>query len=81
MLKRDEARLLLESTTRARSLFGCRDSHCCPRKVQDMLDKPGPTLSLSANGRRGGLGTDARVRYVPTLSGVTATEMGSARRN
>ena len=28
MLKRDEARLLLESTTRARSLFGCRDSHC-----------------------------------------------------
>ena len=40
-----------------------------------MLEKPGPTLSLSANGRRGGLGTDARVRYVPTLSGVTATEM------
>jgi hypothetical protein len=39
-LKRDEARLLLESTTRARSLFGCRDSHCCPRNVQDMLDNP-----------------------------------------
>jgi hypothetical protein len=40
MLKPDEARLLLESTTRARSLFGCRDRHCCPRGVQDMLENP-----------------------------------------
>jgi hypothetical protein len=40
MLKRDQARLLLESTARARSLFGCRDSHCCPRNVQDMLENP-----------------------------------------
>jgi hypothetical protein len=40
MLKPDEARLLLESTARARSLFGCRDSHCCPRNVKDMLENP-----------------------------------------
>ena len=40
MLKQDEARLLLESTTRARSLFGCRDRHCCPRGVQDMFENP-----------------------------------------
>jgi hypothetical protein len=40
MLKRGEARLLLESTTRARGLFGCRDSHCCPRNVKDMLENP-----------------------------------------
>jgi hypothetical protein len=40
MLMPDEARLLLEGTTRARSLFGCRDRHCCPRGVQDMLENP-----------------------------------------
>lgn len=40
MLTRRQARLLLESTTRARSLFGCRDSHCCPRNVRDMLENP-----------------------------------------
>jgi hypothetical protein len=40
MLKPDEAHLLLESTARARSLFGCRDRHCCPRGVQDMFENP-----------------------------------------
>lgn len=40
LLKRDQARLLLESTTRSRNLFGCRDSHCCPRNVKDMLENP-----------------------------------------
>lgn len=40
MLKPDEARLLLESAARARSLFGCRDRHCCPRGVKDMLEDP-----------------------------------------
>ena len=40
LLKRAEAELLLESTARARSLFGCRDSHCCPRNVKDMLENP-----------------------------------------
>lgn len=40
MLKRDQARLLLESTARARSVFGCRDRHCCPRGIQDMIENP-----------------------------------------
>jgi hypothetical protein len=40
MLNRDQARLLLESTARARSLFGCRNSHCCPHNVKDMLENP-----------------------------------------
>jgi hypothetical protein len=40
MLKPDEARLFFESATRARILFGCRDRHCCPRGVQDMLENP-----------------------------------------
>jgi hypothetical protein len=40
MLKPDEARLLLEGVSRARSLFGCRDRHCCPRGIQDMLENP-----------------------------------------
>lgn len=40
LLKPDEAKLLLESTNRARGLFGCPDSHCCPRNVQDMLENP-----------------------------------------
>jgi len=40
MLKPAEARLLLESTARARSAFGCRDRHCCPRGIQDMIENP-----------------------------------------
>ena len=40
LLKPDEARLLLESAARARSLFGCRERHICPRGVQDMLENP-----------------------------------------
>ncbi len=41
MLKPSEARMLLESSMRARSIFACRDPHCCPRGVQDMLENPG----------------------------------------
>ena len=40
MLKRAEAELLLGSSYRARALFGCRDSHCCPRGPQDMIENP-----------------------------------------
>jgi len=40
LLKPDEARLLFESAIRAHSLFECRDGHCCPRGVQDMLENP-----------------------------------------
>ncbi|MGH6899317.1 MAG: hypothetical protein ACREJ5_22660 [Geminicoccaceae bacterium] len=47
MLKPDEARLLLESTTRARSMFGCHDRHCCPRTVQECLRTRLDTFSFS----------------------------------
>jgi hypothetical protein len=40
MLKPAEARLLLESSACARSVFGCRDRHCCPRGIQDMIENP-----------------------------------------
>ena len=40
MLKPAEAKILLESSSQARAQFGCRDSHCCPRGVQDMIENP-----------------------------------------
>lgn len=40
MLKRSEAELLLGFSARTRALFGCKDRHCCPRGVQDMLENP-----------------------------------------
>jgi hypothetical protein len=40
LLRPPEARLLLESSVRARNLFGCRDTHCCPRNTKDMLENP-----------------------------------------
>ena len=49
MLKPEEARLLLESSARARGLFGCPDRHCCPRGVQDIVREPGSALSIPAH--------------------------------
>ena len=40
MLNPDEAGVLLDGASRARSLFGCRNRHCCPRGVQDMIENP-----------------------------------------
>ena len=40
LLKPDTARHLLGSSTRARALFGCSDTRCCPHGVSDMLDRP-----------------------------------------
>lgn len=40
LLEGDQAKLLLD-TTRGRSLFGCTDTHCCPRGVPDMIGNPG----------------------------------------
>lgn len=39
-LKPAEARSLLEHSPRARGLFGCNDTRCCPRGIQDMLQRP-----------------------------------------
>lgn len=40
MLKPKQAEMLFEASTRAKSLFGCRDKHCCPRGIQDMVGNP-----------------------------------------
>jgi hypothetical protein len=41
MLSPKEAQQITEFSTRARSVFGCRDTACCPRGVKDMLEHPG----------------------------------------
>ena len=40
LMKRKEARAFLTSSTRVRTQFGCRDTHCCPHGIRDMLDRP-----------------------------------------
>lgn len=40
LLKPTDARLLFEASTRAKGLFGCRDSGCCHRGITDMLQNP-----------------------------------------
>lgn len=42
LLPRDDAEKFFESGGgKARSAFGCRDTHCCARGIIDMLDAPG----------------------------------------
>lgn len=40
MLKPTEARMLLDTSSRAKALFGCRDDKCCPRGLTDMIENP-----------------------------------------
>jgi hypothetical protein len=40
MLKPEVARALINSSPRARGVFGCTDQHCCPHGISDMLGKP-----------------------------------------
>jgi hypothetical protein len=35
-----EAEAILRSSTRATAVLGCRDTHCCPRGLRDMLENP-----------------------------------------
>jgi hypothetical protein len=41
LLKPKEAEALISSSGRARGLFGCTDTRCCPRGIKDMLENPG----------------------------------------
>lgn len=41
LLKREVAQKLMDSSNRAKSLFGCTDTNCCARGVKDMLANPG----------------------------------------
>jgi hypothetical protein len=38
LLEPEEADQLVQSSTRAKALLGCRDTHCCPRGTRDMLE-------------------------------------------
>jgi hypothetical protein len=40
MLKPNEAKALIEVSARARALFACNDTNCCPRGVRDMIENP-----------------------------------------
>lgn len=40
MLKPEQAQALLNAAPRAKGLFGCTDSSCCPRGITDMLANP-----------------------------------------
>ncbi|MCU7848627.1 MAG: hypothetical protein KZQ89_11610 [Candidatus Thiodiazotropha sp. (ex Lucinoma kastoroae)] len=40
MLPRQDAEILFESFTKARSIFGCQDKKCCQRGITDLVDKP-----------------------------------------
>jgi hypothetical protein len=40
LLKPAEARMLFDFGTRAKAIFGCTDSRCCPRGIIDMLENP-----------------------------------------
>lgn len=39
-LKPEEAATFLKTSSRVASRFGCRDTHCCPRGIPDMLQHP-----------------------------------------
>ena len=40
LMKRQDAQAFLTSSTRVRTQFGCRDTHCCPHGIRDMLNRP-----------------------------------------
>lgn len=40
LMKPDTARDLLRTSPRIHGRYGCRDTHCCPRGVRDMIDRP-----------------------------------------
>ncbi len=40
LVKPDVARTLLATSRRIRGRYGCRDTHCCPHGIQDMIDRP-----------------------------------------
>jgi hypothetical protein len=40
LLTRDDANAFLNSAPRVKAQFGCRDTHCCPHGIRDMLQRP-----------------------------------------
>jgi hypothetical protein len=75
LMKPDAADALLRTSPRIRALCGCRDTHCCPHGVKDMLQRPVrhalyqrarevEQLSATAPSLRVGRYMDERVRRV-----------------
>jgi len=40
MFEPSDAEAIVRSSTRASAALGCRDTHCCPRGLRDMLENP-----------------------------------------
>jgi hypothetical protein len=40
LLKPGDARLMLQTSSRAKAILGCGDSNCCPRGLTDMIQNP-----------------------------------------
>ncbi len=40
LLKPNEAQGLFSSSTRVKSRYGCKDTHCCPNGIKDMVARP-----------------------------------------
>lgn len=58
MLSAEEAESFLRHSMRAKSLFACRDTHCCPRGLSDMLENPARHFLMQ------------RMQQISTLSGI-----------
>ena len=56
MLSRDDAEKLFESGGKARTVFGCRDTDCCARGINDMLQAPGRHFLYQRTREVAGLG-------------------------
>jgi hypothetical protein len=62
LLKRNVAQALLDTSPRIKGLCGCRDTHCCPHGVRDMIDRPARHAIYQ------------RAREIERLSGTLQTE-------
>ena len=56
LLKPAHAKALLRASPRAKAMFGCRDTHCCPRGITDLIDNPGRHFLYQRIREVGGLG-------------------------
>lgn len=46
-----EAEAIIRSSTRASAALGCRDTHCCPRGLRDMVENPARHFLLQRMGQ------------------------------
>ena len=51
MFEPSDAEAIVRSSTRASAALGCRDTHCCPRGLRDMLENPARHFLLQRMGQ------------------------------